>query len=83
MLFGSSSSDLRKAFANFIEKLCSEELQSVKALTPNRLIRSHKNPGLRPIGSGEVIKRIAGKAVMMLFKKDVTKAAGSLQLRVG
>ena len=84
--YGNSSSDLRKAFANFIKKLCVEELESTKsieAFTANRLIPLDKNPGLRPIGVGEVLRRIAGKVVMMLCKTDVTKAAGSLQVSAG
>ena len=41
--FGNLSSDLRKAFLNFIKKLCSEELsstQSLEAFTANRLIKT-------------------------------------------
>ena len=38
------------------------------------LIPLDKKPGLRPIGVGEVLRRIAGKAVMMLFKNDITHA---------
>ena len=83
--FANSSSDLRKAFANFIKKLCSEEqyTQSLETFTANRLIPLDKNPGLRQVGLGEVLTRIAGKVVMILCKKDFTKAAGSLQLSAG
>ena len=35
---------------------------------------------MRPTGVGEVLRRIAGKAVMTLLKKDVRQAAGWLQL---
>ena len=44
------------------------------------LILLNKNPGLRPIGVGEVLRRISGKVVMMISKQDVTKATGSLQV---
>ena len=44
------------------------------------MIPLDKQPGLRPIAVGEVIRRIAGKAVMILLKKDVFQAAGLLQL---
>ena len=47
------------------------------------MILLDKNPGLRPTGVGEALRRIAGKAVMMMCKKDITKAAGSLQLSAG
>ena len=49
----------------------------------NRLIQLDQKPGLRTIGVREVLRRIAGKAVMMLHKKDVTKSAQSLQLSAG
>ena len=45
-----------------------------------RLIPLNKKPGLRPIDVGEVLRRIASKAVMMLFKNDITHATGALQL---
>ena len=64
--FGNSSSDLRRAFANFIIKLCSEEqqsTQSLEALTANRLLLLDKKPGIRPIGVGKVLRRIAGKVL--------------------
>ena len=38
---------------------------------------------MRPIGVGEVLRRIAGKVVMQIVKKDVTRAAGCLQLCAG
>ena len=37
-----------------------------------RLIPLDKKPELRPIGVGEVLWRIARKAVTMLFKNDIT-----------
>ena len=42
-----------------------------------------KNPGLRPTGVGKVLRIVFGKAVKVLCKKDVTKAARSFQLRAG
>ena len=47
------------------------------------MIPLDKRPGLRPIGVGEVLSRIAGKAVMILLKKDVLQVAGSQQLYGG
>jgi len=37
----------------------------------------------RPIGVGEVIRRIIGKCVMRVIKQDVFEAGGSLQLCAG
>lgn len=55
-----------QSFSNFIEKLCSEELQSAQSLkifTSKRLIPLDKNAGLRPIGTIKVI----GKSLIKQF----------------
>ena len=44
---------------------------------------THKKPGLRPVGMGEVLRKIAGKVIMMIFKKDITDAVEPLQLSAG
>ena len=52
----------------------------MESLVACRLIPLNRNPGLRPIGVGKVLKRISGKVVMMISKQDVMKATGSLQV---
>ena len=81
--FGTASSELRKTFALFVKSLCVEEIKNVESLESFiacRLIRLDKRLGISSIGVGEVLRRIAGKTVMILLKKDVLQAAGSLQL---
>ena len=39
-----------------------------------------KCPGVRPIGVGETLRRIAGKSVCMLTKGDLEDACGTSQL---
>ena len=48
-----------------------------------RLIPLNKCPGVRPIGIGEVVRRIIGKAIMRSAKQDLQAAVGSLQLCAG
>ena len=48
-----------------------------------RLIPLDKNPGVRPIGIGEVICRIMGKAVTTFLKYDIINSVGPLQLSAG
>ena len=48
-----------------------------------RLIPLNKNPELRPIAAGQVLRGIFGKAVMMINKPDLMKAVGSLQICIG
>ncbi|PFX23725.1 hypothetical protein AWC38_SpisGene11699 [Stylophora pistillata] len=45
-----------------------------------RLIPLDKNPGIRPIGVGEVLRRIEGKTVSCFLKEEIKEAAGPLQV---
>ena len=82
--FGQSSTDIGIALANVAKKLCVEpdQTNSLEAFLASRLILLDKNPGLRPIGVGEVIRRIIGKSVIHTLKKDI-RSVGNLQLCAG
>ena len=56
---------------------------SLVAYTSCRLIPLDKCPGVRPIGIGEVVRRIIGKAVMRTVKHDLQDAVGAIQLCAG
>ena len=43
----------------------------------------YQSIGMRPICVGKVLKRIAGKVIMMIFKNDITNAAELFQLSAG
>ena len=63
-IFGNASDDLRHAIALLARMLCSEELvdqKSIEGLFACRLIPLDKSPGIRPIGVGEVLRRIIAK----------------------
>ena len=82
-LFGKEAEDLRKNLADLTKELCTNEIEdpgSLEALLGCRLIPLDKNPGLRPIGIGETLRRIIGKAVMNVMKKDIQVGVGNLQL---
>jgi len=53
------------------------------ALTAVRLLPLDKCPGVRPIGIGEVIRRIIGKAIIAILKPVITASIGTLQLCAG
>ena len=77
---------MRKTFAQLIKRQCIEELEittSLEAFTGCRLILLDKKPGLRPSCVGELLRRIAGEVIMVIFKKDITDAARPLQLSTG
>ena len=81
--YGTEAEDLRKSLADMAKELCIHEIESpesLEALVACRLIPLDKNPGLRPIGIGETIRRILGKAVTNVLKKDVQVSVGNLQL---
>ena len=77
--------EMREQIAILARKLASETLDptSIEALVACRLIPLNKNPGVRPIGVGEVLRRIIGKCVGWVLKKDIQEAAGPLQTATG
>ena len=62
----------------FIEN--NEDPDSIESLVACRLIPLSKDPGVKPIGIGEVLRRIIGKAVTNIIKEDIIMSAGNLQL---
>ena len=79
--FTAQSQNLAQAIADMTKILCTEEVKadSVKELYAGRLVPLDKNPGIRPIGIGEVLRRIISKAVTSTLKEDIIGAAGLLQ----
>lgn len=45
------------------------------------LIALNKNPGVRPIGITEMVRRIIAKAILSITRLDILEAAGPLQFR--
>ena len=82
---------LADAVGSLAKRLCSEKIHPdcLKEPTSCRLIPldkgtdKHGNPGIRPIGIGEALRRIMGKAVMSILKSDIQLACGSLQTCTG
>ena len=63
--FKKESKDLREEIATLARKLATEIIDpsTIDSLIACRLIPLNKNPGVRPIGIGEVLRRIIGKAI--------------------
>ena len=84
---------LRSALASFARKISTTETEvlvsngttytNFEAWTACRLIPLDKNPGVRPIGVGEVLRRIIGKAILSVIKPEILSSAGNLQLCAG
>ena len=83
--FKAASNELCGAVADVARRLATEHVDplGIKPLLNNRLIPLDKNPGVRPIGIGETLRRIIGKAVMTVLKKDIMLAAGVTQVCAG
>ena len=77
-----SSSSLCHAVAVLGRRLATEcvDPKGLEALLANRGIAIDKCPGLRPVGVGEIVRRIIGKAVMSITGEKVQEAVGALQL---
>ena len=71
--------------AAFSRRICTTYVDpsSLMAYTSSRLVALDKCPGIRPIGIGEVVRRIIGKAIMRIVKHDLQDAVGSIQLCAG
>ena len=85
-IYGAQSDDLSHALALMAKQLCCKNLEdpdSIEALMSCRLIPLDKSPGVRPIGIGEVIRRIIGKSVMSVVKQDVLRSTSYQQLCAG
>ena len=66
--------------------LCTQYMDpsTIEPLIASRLIHLDKGEGaVTPIGVGEVLRRIIGKCVMNIAKKDIVEVSRSLQLFAG
>ena len=61
----------------------SDQTTSLEAFVSCRLIHLDRNPGFRPIGIGEVFRRIAGKSIILAIKPQIKKSAGDIQFCAG
>ena len=85
-VYGDIGRDFRKAIANLIRKLCTEEVihdESLKVFVACRLVPLDKRPGLKPIGVGEVLRRISANFIMSVAKEDVIGSCSKVQMCSG
>ena len=86
----SDSEALCTAVANVARCLCRTKYagNDLKTLLASRLIPLDKDPGaptaaVRPIGIGEVLRRIIGRSVIRFCEPEVRSACGTLQTSTG
>ena len=83
--FNESGKELREEIATMARNLATKSYhhKHLESYVASRLIPLNKNPGVRPIGVGEVLRRIIGKAISWTLKEEFCEAAGPLQTCAG
>jgi hypothetical protein len=74
--FKETSANLCTSVASLARRLATGAVdpKPLEALLANRGVALDKNPGLRPIGVGGMLRRILGKAIMHVTLPDVQRA---------
>ena len=83
--FRAASDNLCHSLAEMTKRLCTEFVDP-KILLPflaSRLVALDKNPGVRPIGVGETVRRLVTKAVLHVLRHDILDSVGVHQLCAG
>ena len=75
--FQTASHGLCQSLAILARRLCTDP-QGLAPLMACRLIALDKNPGVRPIGLGEMARCIITKVVLNITRGDIQDAAGSI-----
>ena len=84
-IFKPQANALCDAVAELAKKLAAEQVPAevLHEFTASRLVALDKNPGVRPIGVGEIIRRVCSKAVLFSIRDDIQNVCGPLQTCTG
>ena len=84
-MFHGPSKKLCTSIAAMARRLCTEHVdpQVIQPLIACRLIPLSKNPGVRPIGVCEALRRLLGKAILRVVGPYVREVTGLTQLCAG
>ena len=84
--FGRCADELADQIAILARRMCTEKISNkvLQTFLACRLVPLMKEDnGIRPVGIGESLRRIVGKCVSWVLKKDIIKASGTLQTCTG
>ena len=90
-VYGGAGTDLCQAVADLTKIMCTQSIHSecLTEFIAGRLVPLDKGltkdgtPGVRPVGVGEVLRRLVGKLLINVIKDDITTSAGPLQTCTG
>ena len=85
LTYGEVGEDLRKQIALLTRKISTLNFDSnsLESFLACRLIPIDKNPGVRPIGVGEILRRIVRKVITAFRKNDVLLSSNPLEMSSG
>ena len=83
--FGRTSTNLCNLVAKFAKKLATSIIppDDLTAYNGCHLVALDKCPGVRPIGIGEVMRRITGRKIVKCIRQYLTSLGGNMQLCLG
>ena len=83
--YGKKSLELCEAIGKVGRRLCRDTVdpEILRSYIACRLVPLDKKPGVRPVGIGEVLRRIIGKAVMTVVQKDMAQCTAPIQVCAG
>ena len=83
--FNKAGRALREELVSLTKNLATKHFDPIllDAYVACRLIPLDKDPGIRPIGIGEVMRRIIGKSLSRCASENIKEAAGPLQTCAG
>ena len=83
--FGAESDSLRMEMANWTNWLANTQppWAAYRAMMANRLVALDKQPGTRPVGIGEIYRRLWAKCLLKAIGSQATEACGNYNLCAG
>ena len=83
--FGQSSTILCRNLASFARRLATEKVNEevLRPYNACRLTPIDKNPEVRPIGGGKIIRRILARVILKCISNDLKALGGNSKLCLG
>ena len=78
-VFGKTSKELRQSIADLAKRICTDEIHpdclteyvACRLIPLDKGVTKDFKPGVRPIGVGEILRRLVGKLLNFVVRDDV------------